>query len=321
MAAELELSEDAVKQRLSRGRKLLHEEVIAFVEGTLTRTAPGQQFSGAVLAALPLTTASLATAAAGATAKSSAATKLGFVGACLAPFITAHWLVIRSAPTERDRRAKKIAFTSLWIFVLLWCVVGQIAMHALNRHFAWSSRTWFSMLTGYWSFYAFVCVTMTIVMLRRFQAIREESQKSGEPYRPGMKPFKPANSAVVVAGTCLAFFSWLIWIAWRMDDRAWAGIIAVVMVAVGLWHFANLRGKTGLTVLREVSKHLALCWGAVLVILNLRLDVWMAFARGCTLADIHAVFPFWVTPSLTLALLLWAGLVLELTKPARVKSS
>ncbi|MGO8700629.1 MAG: hypothetical protein ACLQVY_23310 [Limisphaerales bacterium] len=48
MAAELELSEDAVKQRLSRGRKLLQQEVDAFVENTLRRTAPGQAFSGAV---------------------------------------------------------------------------------------------------------------------------------------------------------------------------------------------------------------------------------------------------------------------------------
>ena len=33
VALNLELSEDAVKQRLSRGRKLLHEQVLAFVEG------------------------------------------------------------------------------------------------------------------------------------------------------------------------------------------------------------------------------------------------------------------------------------------------
>ena len=53
VAAALDLTEDAVKQRLSRGRKLLQEEVQAFVEDTLRRTAPGQAFSGAVLAALP----------------------------------------------------------------------------------------------------------------------------------------------------------------------------------------------------------------------------------------------------------------------------
>ncbi len=48
VAAELELSEDAVKQRLSRGRKLLHEEVISFVEGTLSRPT-GQRIFGCKL--------------------------------------------------------------------------------------------------------------------------------------------------------------------------------------------------------------------------------------------------------------------------------
>jgi RNA polymerase sigma factor (sigma-70 family) len=75
VAAELELSEDAVKQRLSRGRKLLHEEVIAFVEGTLRRTAPGQDFSSAVLAMLPA--AQAATAGAGLAGKGATLVKSG----------------------------------------------------------------------------------------------------------------------------------------------------------------------------------------------------------------------------------------------------
>src|SRR5437016_5531188 len=45
VAAALDLSEDAVKQRLSRGRKLLHEQVLAFVEGALERTSPGKAFT------------------------------------------------------------------------------------------------------------------------------------------------------------------------------------------------------------------------------------------------------------------------------------
>ena len=54
VAAALELSEDAVRQRLSRGRKLLHEQVLALVEGTLRQTAPGRTFTLGVIAALPL---------------------------------------------------------------------------------------------------------------------------------------------------------------------------------------------------------------------------------------------------------------------------
>ncbi len=82
VAANLELSEDAVKQRLSRGRKLLHEQVLAFVEGALARTNPGQAFTLGVLAALPITLASSAKAAAiaAAAAKGGASvTGTGFI--------------------------------------------------------------------------------------------------------------------------------------------------------------------------------------------------------------------------------------------------
>jgi RNA polymerase sigma factor (sigma-70 family) len=53
VAVALDLSEDAVKQRLSRGRKILQEQVLAFVEGALTRSTPGKLFTIGVLAALP----------------------------------------------------------------------------------------------------------------------------------------------------------------------------------------------------------------------------------------------------------------------------
>jgi RNA polymerase sigma factor (sigma-70 family) len=59
---KLDLTPDAVHQRLSRGRKLLAEEVTAFVEGALGRTGPGQAFTLGVLAALPITLASSAKA-------------------------------------------------------------------------------------------------------------------------------------------------------------------------------------------------------------------------------------------------------------------
>src|ERR1700704_1412581 len=65
VAAALDLSEDAVKQRLSRGRKLLHEQVLAFVEGALERTNPGKAFTIGVLAALPAFTISAKAAAVG----------------------------------------------------------------------------------------------------------------------------------------------------------------------------------------------------------------------------------------------------------------
>ena len=69
VATQLDLSEDTVKQRLSRGRAMLREEMATLVESTLTRSKPGTAFTVGVMVALPVVSASTASAAlAGATA-------------------------------------------------------------------------------------------------------------------------------------------------------------------------------------------------------------------------------------------------------------
>ena len=50
VAEQLELSEENVRTRLHRGRKMLKEQVVAMVEKTLTSTAPGKAFTVAVMA-------------------------------------------------------------------------------------------------------------------------------------------------------------------------------------------------------------------------------------------------------------------------------
>ena len=82
VARGLGLSEDAVKQRLSRGRKLLQEEFLAFVATALRETTPGKTFTLGVLAALPVlvTTATAATVTATATQGGPAAKATGAVG-------------------------------------------------------------------------------------------------------------------------------------------------------------------------------------------------------------------------------------------------
>src|SRR6185312_14087125 len=53
VAEALELSQDAVKQRLARGREMLRIEMATTVERALRQTAPGAIFTLAVLGALP----------------------------------------------------------------------------------------------------------------------------------------------------------------------------------------------------------------------------------------------------------------------------
>jgi len=75
VAEALELSEDAVKQRLARGRKLLQEQALAYVEGALQGTNPGHAFTVGVLAALPLSATSAKALTVGAAVKGSSTAK------------------------------------------------------------------------------------------------------------------------------------------------------------------------------------------------------------------------------------------------------
>jgi RNA polymerase sigma factor (sigma-70 family) len=82
VAQDLGLSEDAIKQRLSRGRKLLQEEFLAFVAGALKQTSPGRAFTLGVMAGLPLLATTAKAATTGATAaKGGAMAKATGLGA------------------------------------------------------------------------------------------------------------------------------------------------------------------------------------------------------------------------------------------------
>lgn len=321
VAESLELSEDAVKQRLSRGRKLLQEEVQAFVESALRRTAPGQGFSGAVLAVLPLAAGPAATAGVGAGAKGTAAAKSGFLAAWLAPFVgplsalAAQWLAIRASTTDRELRAKRTRqLVVTWILAIASAVGGEFALEWLGRHFEWSARTGFAAMAGYWWFWVAASVTWSIVVTRRGLLILQQSEEAGAPPRPAMTP---GTLVAFVAGLYLAIFSLLIHLAWQTHDRMSAGIITGTMLVLALWHFFHVRSKTGVAAERAALGHLALAGGIIVVIFHLRFPVWVASAHGVSVAEIHHLRPMWMVPLLTLALLIWVTVLLLLTSPRR----
>jgi RNA polymerase sigma factor (sigma-70 family) len=134
VADSLELTPDAVKQRLSRGRKLLHQEVMTFVEGALERTSPGKAFTVGVLAALPVFVSSASAATLGVTAaKSGTATKAGAMLATVTPFAGAaagffsaylgYRISIARAGSNKER-----LFIKRFYRVITLCVVLPLAL-------------------------------------------------------------------------------------------------------------------------------------------------------------------------------------------------
>ena len=190
VAAELELSEDAVKQRLSRGRKLLHEEVLVFVEGALERTNPGRPFTLAVLATIPVLSTSAKAATLGAAVKAGAAAKsataLGAFNAVLAPVLglLGPWLQYRAflgaAKSADERRSIQRYFHRLFGMILGFGVL-LAALIIFGRKFVSTHPLLFvGALIGLVAAYVVAAVRMGAWANRMFRDLREERAARGE---------------------------------------------------------------------------------------------------------------------------------------------
>ena len=183
VADALELSEDAVKQRLARGRTMLTEKVTAFVEGALRQTTPGRAFTLGVLAALPVMATSTKAAVVGATAvggAAKAAASIGIAGAILGPIIgiLGGWfgakMSIENTQSARERQfVIKVVWNTLAL-VVVFCLV--LFADILLVHFWWKTRpmwvvvAFIGTLLGY-------CVALMVLIFwgnRNQQRIRRE---------------------------------------------------------------------------------------------------------------------------------------------------
>lgn len=144
VAQELELTEEAVRQRLTRGRKLLQEEVLAFVEGALEKTAPGAAFTVAVVAALPFAVTSAKVASIGvAVAKGGAGAKsafslaaLGSLGAMLGAMLFSWKTAVdeSKSPPERRMMVRTAWFQMAFLALSLgatFCCLPKLSQHPL----------------------------------------------------------------------------------------------------------------------------------------------------------------------------------------------
>jgi RNA polymerase sigma factor (sigma-70 family) len=138
VARNLELSEETVRQRLSRGRKLLQEEVLGFVEIALASTSPGKAFTLGVVAALPGMVISAQAASVGvAAAKGGAGAKGLFTLSALSGFLVMLGAVIFSWKTAVDDtkspRERQFMIRMGWIQISLLLVSLTVGIYLLPQ--------------------------------------------------------------------------------------------------------------------------------------------------------------------------------------------
>jgi hypothetical protein len=142
---------------------------------------------------------------------------------------------------------------------------------------------------------------------RRDLASRQKHEAAGEIAR-----ISPGLRAGLSAGMHLAMFSWVITLAWNAHDRMGAGVIAGMTIGLAVWSFFKMRKLSGLAAARAGGQHASLCCLLVLAVLNLRMDVWLSSHYEVGVTEIHQMFPMWLIPVLTAALLGWVGLLMAM---------
>jgi RNA polymerase sigma factor (sigma-70 family) len=180
VAQSLDLTEDTVKQRLSRGRKLLHEQVLAFVEGALERTSPGKVFTIGVLAALPATLATSAKAATvaaaaakgGATAKTAGA--MGLFGVLATPLLIIfgnfipYRMALAEAGSDEEVRRIKSYFHTIYAASVGLATLFMTALYFISRAEYGSPlgaldlfRAWFIVLVVFYLLAIFISASVS----------------------------------------------------------------------------------------------------------------------------------------------------------------
>jgi len=192
VAAQLDLTEDAVKQRLSRGRKLLQEQVLAFVEGALEQTSPGHAFTLGVLAALaalPAMSIPAKAATLGAAGKGIAAAK-GVTLATVLAFLTgplinvfggfiSYKLYRKPARTPREIALVKRNFLFLFLtfyvpFPLFMACLGCDSVRRLILNNPWAALPIIVLIPFGWFVFFFAAIGR---FERKFIALRADEQE------------------------------------------------------------------------------------------------------------------------------------------------
>jgi RNA polymerase sigma factor (sigma-70 family) len=208
----LGLSEDAVKQRLSRGRKLLRREVETLIADGLLRLRPGATFTAAVLAALPLGAREAAAAGAATLAHSTAAKLAGGLGAAGAgglagalvgvggAFIGARASIVNT----RSPRERRFMVQMVWVAVALSTV-----MVALQLVVAFFFRTLFTSVA--WHVAVGTVETAVILWLvvrtnrrQRQIQVQEGTAKPPPPPAPHARSFAAGFTMLCLAYVVLA---------------------------------------------------------------------------------------------------------------------
>jgi RNA polymerase sigma factor (sigma-70 family) len=248
VAQDLELTEEAVRQRLSRGRKLLQEEVQAFVEGALEKTAPGLAFTVAVVAALPFAVTSAKAASVGvALAKGGAGAKsatslaaLGSLAAMLGAILFSWKNAVDEAKSPPERRMMvrtawfQIAFFALSMGAVFYGL-PRLSQHPLALGIGLALLLFANLVNG-------VVLSHGLVRRRTEIMLEEGTYADAEWSGPGKETERKAlrKTVKIMLPLLLMFVVGSVGLPWKQHWLRCAAVVAAEGLVL-LWAYRRFR--------------------------------------------------------------------------------
>jgi hypothetical protein len=188
VADAMDLSADAVRQRLSRGRNMLRDQVEAIIERSLQRTKPTSALTIAIMTALPcFATQAKAAVVAGTAMKTVPAVAKPFwlwslLGAAVGPLLSLATIVFFARMAERtakSQRERQYLVRYTWTIGLV-VIAASISISALSLSdsFVTSHPVWFGVILGTTILVLLISITVLSFRAdRRLKQIRREEQR------------------------------------------------------------------------------------------------------------------------------------------------
>jgi len=218
VASQLDLTVDAVKKRLSRGRAMIKEDARPFVERILGATAPGARFSGAVMAALAVTagSASAQRSAMGAARHvvanaASAATRWNL-------WVSLYCLIYGMGATEKNVGATIVKNQFHWFARGASFVTALVATLAVSLYFLGGESMQRGILIGS-AIYAVVLVVTTVYFAfrqRRLDQLHGRKKARFEEFE--IHPATPREFRKAISGVALGSWAWVALSAYTAAD-------------------------------------------------------------------------------------------------------
>jgi RNA polymerase sigma factor (sigma-70 family) len=235
------ITEDAVRQRLTRGREMLRDQMAEILERNLVRSTPSPAFTVAVVAALPALTLPAAKAATlGAAAKGSTLLGGGGVmvwGAALLGPLVALWSGIFALRGElrASQSRHESRFLILFSGLVAICLAGLCALWATNL---FASRLfqvrYFNGLGAILLPIGSAVVAVITIRMGRHQRYAIRARESWGGTAPigdfaSRRRKLPVGMAIVVV---LSSVSWMFDFAWRARDFRGIALLSVLTIAL-----------------------------------------------------------------------------------------